>query len=403
MTEQRVQPSAKQAAHPVWLVMRREIIERVRARSFLISTVIYLVVAMAIVIVPNLVGDRETIYRIGLAGPPTADLERAIDRLADAGELDVRTVRFPDRVSAASAVRDRRVNVAIVDGHRLLVRDEVPERLGLLVNTAAFQVQLSGRLAQAGVSPTEAVRLLSVDQLTVEEVQESRPVRTSNQPLAYAGVLAIYILLLTYGFTVANGVLEEKSSRVAEVLLGALRPTQLLAGKVIGIGAVALLQLLITVVPTCVVAFALGSLDLPSGTPLTVLAVVLWSLLGYGLYSCIFAAAGAAASRPEDVGNATAPITIFVALTYFVAMAAVQDPDGTLARVASFVPFMTPMTMLPRAAVGHVAAWEVPVGIVLVLVTTYTTVRLGARIYAGGIRRAGPRLKMREAWRAASV
>ena len=395
--------TAQTQAHPLWLVMRREIIERVRARSFLISTVIYLVVALATVIVPHFVGDRETVYRIGLTGGPVADLERAVDRLAEAGELDVETRRLPDPAAATTAVRDRRVHVAIVDGTRLLVRDEVPEQLGPLVSTAAFQVQLSGRLAQAGISPVEAGRLLDSGQLAVEEVQEAQPVRAANRSLAYVGVLVIYVLLLTYGFTVANGVLEEKSSRVAEVLLGALRPTQLLAGKVVGIGIVAVFQLLITALPTALVAFALGSLDLPSGTPLTVLAVVLWSLLGYGLYSCIFAAAGAAASRPEDVGNATAPITIFVAITYFVAMAAVQEPDAALVRIASFIPFMTPMTMLPRAAVGHVATWEVPVGILLVLATTYGTVRLGARIYAGGIRRAGPKLKLREAWRAAAA
>ncbi|MDQ3978650.1 MAG: ABC transporter permease [Actinomycetota bacterium] len=389
--------------HPLWLVSRREIIERVRARSFLVSTLIYLVVALASVIVPNVVGDRETVYRVGLTGAPTADLERAIDRLAEGAELDVRTTRLSDATAAAAAVRDRRVHVAVVDGTRLLVRDDVPEELAPLVNTAAFQVQLGRRLGQLGLSPAEAAPLLDLDQLVVEEVQEARPARASNRPLAYAGVLVIYLLLLTYGFAVANGVLEEKSSRVAEVLLGALRPTQLLAGKVVGIGVVAVFQLLITAVPAGLVALALGSLDLPSGTPLTMLAVVLWSLLGYGLYSCVFAAAGAAASRPEDVGNATAPITIFIALTYFVAMAAVQEPDGTLARVASFIPFMTPMTMLPRAAVGHVAAWEVPLGIAIVLVTTYATVRLGARIYAGGIRRPGPRLKLREAWRAAAV
>jgi ABC-2 type transport system permease protein len=214
-------------------------------------------------------------------------------------------------------------------------------------------------------------------------------------------VLVIYLLLLTYGFTVANGVLEEKSSRVSEVLLGVIRPTQLLAGKVTGIGVVALVQLLMIAVPTIAVAMAIGSFHLPTGTPLTIAAVFVWALLGYALYSCVFAAAGAAASRPEDIGNATAPITIMIALTYFLAVAATQQPDGTLARVVSFVPFMAPMTMLPRAAVGNVAPWEVPLAVALVLLATYGTVRLGARVYVGGLRRPGPRLKLREAWRAA--
>ena len=199
----------------------------------------------------------------------------------------------------------------------------------------------------------------------------------------------------------ANGVLEEKSSRVSEVLLGTIRPTQLLASKVIGIGVVAVVQLLLIALPTAAVAMALDSLTIPTGTPLTVAAFFAWSLLGYALYSCVFAAAGAAASRPEDIGNATAPITIIIALTYFVAVAATQKPDGTLAQVVSFIPFMSPMTMLPRAAVGNVAAWEVPVSKALVVLTTYATVRLGARIYTGAVRRPGPKLKLREAWRAA--
>ena len=391
------------AGHPLWLVTRRELIERVKARSFLISTGIYVAIALAFVIVPHVVGDDEAAYRVGLTGTLTPDLERALDRLGPAAELELRTVRLPDATAAAAAVRSGRVAVAVVDESRLLSRGAVPEELNLLLNTAVFQVKLASRLTSAGVSPAEAGRLLSFEQLQVEDVQRTRAVRADNRPLAYAGVLVIYLLLLTYGFTVANGVLEEKSSRVSEVLLGALRPTQLLAGKVMGIGLVALVQLVAIALPTGLVGLALGSLDLPSGTPLTVLAVVLWSLLGYGLYSCVFAAAGAAASRPEDVGNATAPITILIALTYFVAMAAVPDPDGTLARVSSFGPFMAPMTMLPRAAVGHVSAWEVPVSIALVLLATYATVRLGARIYAGGIRRPGPRMKLREAWRAAAA
>jgi ABC-2 type transport system permease protein len=386
----------------VLLVSRREIVERLRARSFLVSTGIYLLVGIAFVVVPHIVGESEDVYGVGLAGPETPALEQAVGGLAPSLDIDVRLQRLPDAEAAVAAVRTKALDVALIDGRRLVSRGDVAEPLSLLLNTAVVQVRLAERLGAAGLSSGDASSLLNPEPLTVERVVEPRPVRESNRPLAFAGVLIIYLLLLTYGFTVANGVLEEKSSRVSEVLLGALRPTQLLGGKVIGIGVVALVQLVLIGVPTGLVALALGSLDIPSGTPLTLAAVFLWSLLGYGLYSCVFAAAGAAASRPEDVGNATAPITILIALTYFVAIASTQEPDSTVSRVVSFVPFMAPMTMLPRAAVGHVAAWEVPVSIALVLATTYSTVRLGARIYAGGIRRPGPRLKLREAWRAAA-
>jgi ABC-2 type transport system permease protein len=378
------------------------VVERLKARSFLVSTAIYLLVSLAFVVVPHLAGKTKTIYGVGLAGAEAPALEQVAGRLAPTLDVDVRFERLADADAAAAAVRARTVDVAVVDAARLVARGDVPDKLRLLLNTSVTQLRLADRLSAAGVSAGDAASLLNPEPLAVDRVDTPKPLRTSNKPLAFAGVLVIYLLLLTYGFTVANGVLEEKSSRVSEVLLGALRPTQLLGGKVIGIGIVAVVQLLLIGVPTGVVALALGSLHIPSGTPLTLAAVFLWGMLGYGLYSCIFAAAGAAASRPEDVGNATAPITILIALTYFAAIACTQEPDGTLARVVSFIPFMAPMTMLPRAAVGHVAAWEVPLSIALVLVTTYGTVRLGARIYAGGIRRPGPRLKLREAWRAAA-
>ena len=396
-------PRRRFPASPVALVMRREVVERVKAKSFLISTGIYLLAAMASVVIPHVVSGDSPGYRVGLVGAGTPQLERALDELGPALDVELRTARLPDAAQARAAVEAERVDVAVVDATRLLSDGEVPERLTALLNTAVFQVRLAERLEAAGVSPSQAADLLRPDQLQTERVgPATEPARESNRPLAFAGVLVIYLLLLTYGYTVANGVLEEKSSRVSEVLLGALRPTQLLTGKVAGIGVVAVVQLLVIAIPVGLVALALGSLDIPSGTPLTLAAVFLWSLLGYALYSCVFAAAGAAASRPEDVGNATAPITILIALTYFVAIASVQEPDGTLARVASFVPPMAPMTMLPRAAVGHVAAWEVPLSVALVLLTTVATVRLGARVYAGGIRRPGPRIKLREAWRAAS-
>lgn len=381
---------------PLPLVTRREITERLRAKSFLISTGIYLLVALGSVVIPHLSHSSKAIYSVGLTGPDTPALERVLGQLAPALGVNIRVQRLPDATFAADAVRAKRLTVVLVDGNQVVARGDVPDSLRLLLNTSVYQVRLARQVG------TDVTALPTPDQLPEQRLTEAKPLRTKNRPLAYAGVIIIYLLLLTYGFTVANGVLEEKSSRVSEVLLGALRPSQLLAGKVVGIGLVALAQLLIVGLPTAGVALALGSFHVPSGTPLTLASVIMWALLGYGLYSCVFAAAGAAASRPEDIGNATAPITILIAVTYFAAIACTQAPDTSLARIVSFVPFMAPMTMLPRAAVGHVAWWEVPLSVAIVLVTTYLTTRLGARIYAGGIRRPGPRVKWREAWRAAA-
>lgn len=389
--------------NPVVLVTTREVVERVKAKSFLVSTGIYLLIAMAAVVIPHLTEHHKTVYGIGLTGASAPALERALGDVAPALKVGVRTQRFASEADARTALQDKGVDVVVLDGARVVARGDIADTLDVLLNTAASQVKLAERLATAGLSPSEVATLLSPERLPVERTGPRLPIRASNRPLAFAGVIVIYLLLLTYGLTVANGVLEEKSSRVSEVLLGAVEPRQLLTGKVVGIGIVALVQLLAMGLPAAAVALVLGSFHVPSGTPWTGVAVVLWAVLGYGLYSCIFAATGAAASRPEDVGNATAPITILIAATYFAAIVAVQSPDSSVIRVLSFVPFMAPMTMLPRAAVGHVAWWEVPLSVALLLAMTYATVRLGARIYAGGIRRPGPRLKLREAWRAASV
>lgn len=391
-------------ARPVRLVVGREVAERLRAKSFVISTAIYLLLAMAAVVVPHLVGDADTrpLYGVGVAGDGAATFERAAGELAPTFGVDLRFERLADARAAEEAVRDGSVDVAVVDGRRALARGGPPARLAAVLEAATYQARLADGLAAAGVSAQQAAALLRPTELRFERLAGDRPLRTSNRPLAFAGILVIYLLLLTYGFTVANGVLEEKSSRVSEVLLGTLRPAQLLGGKVVGIGVVALVQLVVVGVPAGVTAVVLGgSLSVPAGSALTVASIVMWAVLGYAFYSCLFAAAGAAAAHPEDVGNATAPITVLILLTYFLAFASIESPDSTLARVVSFIPPMAPMTMMPRAAIGNVAAWEVPLSVALLLVMTYGTVRLGGRVYAGGMRRPGPRLKLREAWRAA--
>ena len=379
------------------LVVRREITERLRARSFQISTVIYLLISLASVVVPHLAKHTAPVYGIGLTGSDAGNVERALGQLAPALDVKVRVQRLGDADAATTAVRTKAVDVALVDGERIVSRNAPPDKLKALLNTTVYQVRLARQFG-AGVGALPAP-----DPLPEQRLEAAKPLNEKNKPLAFAGVIIIYLLLLTYGFTVSNGVLEEKMSRVSEVLLVAVRPAQLLAGKVAGIGVVALAQLLLVGVPTIVTALVLGSFHFPSGTPLTLASVAMWALLGYGLYSCIFAAAGAAASRPEDIGNAAAPITVLIAATYFAAIASIQAPDGTAAKIVSFIPFMSPMTMLPRAAVGHVAWWEVPLSVAIVLITTYLTTRLGARVYAGGIRRPGPKLKLREAWRAAEA
>ncbi len=232
----------------------------------------------------------------------------------------------------------------------------------------------------------------------------SDPMAVLAQVQACGDVLLIYLALLSYGSMISQGIAEEKSTRVSEVLLGAMRPYQLLAGKIAGIGVVGVLQLLAVGVAAGGSALALGSLHVPKGTPFTFAAVLMWFVLGFALYSCAYAAAGATASRPQEAAAAAAaPITFLLAASYGAAFTSLGDPNSGVVRVFSLIPLLTPMTMLPRAAAGNVAPWELGLSVLMVMLLTYALVRLAGRIYAGAIVRTGPRVKLREAWRAAAV
>ena len=385
----------------VGLVAQREITETLRTRTFRVATVILALGAIAAVVVPHHLGSPKASYRFGLVGSAPPGLEGALAAQSPLIGARVQTRVLPDEAAARAALRAKSIDAALVDADRVVVR-RADQKLALLLNQAVSGERLRRRLDTAGVPAGEAADLVQPRPLPVVELDPLSSAHKANRSLAFAGVLLIYVALLTYGSMVSQGIAEEKSTRVSEVLLGALRPYQMLAGKIAGIGAVGVLQLLAVGLPAAAVALGQGSLHLPRGTPLTFAAVLMWYVLGYALYSCAYAAAGATASRPQEAAAATTPITFVLVASYGVAFASLVNPDSAASRVFSFIPPLAPMAMLPRAAEGHVAAWEVPVSVILVLVFTYGLVRLAGRIYSGAIVRTGPRVKLRDAWRSAA-
>jgi ABC-2 type transport system permease protein len=195
-------------------------------------------------------------------------------------------------------------------------------------------------------------------------------------------------------------VVEEKTSRVVEVLMGALRPWQLLLGKVSGILVLAIGQLAVGVGATAVAMVAVGTADLPDVGLEVGVAALVYAVLGLMLYSFVFAAAGSMVSRQEDAQSVTLPITLTLVAVYMLSLTVVvNNPDGTFARVLAIVPFSSPLAMTPRIAAGDPPAWEIALSIVLLLITIPAVVNLAGRIYSGAILRTGPRIGLRDAWR----
>ena len=386
------------------LTARRELVERTkRDRSFLISTLITLAILVAIIFVPKLLGsDDPEEFDVGLVGAASQPLGQALTAQGEAAGVRIQTRKPATAAEAEAAVRDDSLDLAVIDGRELVAKAEVDEQLNLLVQAASASVRAQQTLQAAGVEPGEIQAALAPPPLPVRSLEPVDEDARSKRTIATVAVFLLYGQLIGYCFAVSMGVVEEKSTRVVEVLLATVRPVQLLAGKIIGIGLVGLLQLAVIGAVGLAVAVASNAITLPPDAAGTIGSVLLWFLLGYAFYSSMFAVAGAIVSRQEELQNTAAPLNLLMIASFFVAFSSsVGGGDSTLAKVSSFLPPVAPLVMPVRIAGGDAALWEIGLSLAIMLVSTVAVVVLAARLYEGAILRTGARVKLRDAWRGA--
>jgi ABC-2 type transport system permease protein len=252
-----------------------------------------------------------------------------------------------------------------------------------------------------------------VPDATVDELQDQHPVdvssivppdpnRNAKAQIAFVAVLLLYGQLFGYGIWVATGVIEEKSSRVVEVLLSAIRARQLMAGKIAGIGLLGLAQLAFISFFAITLASVTGVLDIDGNSVAAVGLTIGWFVLGFAFYASMFAVAGALVSRMEELQNAIVPINLLVFASFFISVGALQDPDSTNAVVASLLPISAPLAMPVRMLLGSASTGEVLVSLAILLGSTALLIPLAARVYAGAVLRTGAKVRIRDAWRAAA-
>ena len=368
----------------VGLVARRELTERVRERSFLVGTCVSIAIIALVVVLPPLLGFGETTtYVVATTDRASAEVVRTAGR--GAGAFDVKLEAHPMSTGeAAKALRSGDVDAVLGGGVR--GKEELDtELVGVL--------QASAQLQEAGASGGPPLRVTAIEPVDEREDELGG--------LAFFTILILYGQLLTYGFWVASGVVEEKASRVVEILLSTIRPRELLAGKVIGLGLLGLGNLLLIFGIGLGVAKATGALDI-DGAVLGAAALALaWFVVGYAFYACAFACAGALVSRQEDLQSTMTPLTVMILVSFFLAFAVRDNPDGTLAHITAFIPMTAPLTVPPRIVTGDIPAWEIVASLVVTVGAAALLIPVAARIYAGGILRTGSALKLRDAWRAA--
>ena len=388
------------ARRSIALVAWREITERTRGRAFATSTLAIIVVVLAGVIVPAL-DDQTTRVRAGVTGAAPRAMEAALRDAAraDGARLEVR--RHPSVGAGEAAVRDGDADVLIVAGERLVWKSEPDPGVAAIVTAAVQRARFGERAAALGITAEQAAGLLAP--VPARTLDTADPDQEAREAIAFVSFIVLLLMLLTYGTAVAERVAQEKGTRVMELLVCRVRPRDLLAGKVLGIGLVGLGQMLLALVAGITAVVAFDTIDTPAAVPATLASTVLWFALGYAFWSVALAAMGALVSRAEDLQAAVAPLTWTITACALTAPVAAGSPDAWFSRIASLLPLTAPFAMPARIAVGDVAAWEIALAAALIITATYGLVRLGGAVYAGSLLRTGPRPRLRDLWSAARV
>jgi ABC-2 type transport system permease protein len=346
-----------------------------------------LAILTAIVVVPTAIGvGGSKTFKVAVAGPRAQALARAAQPAARALDGRIELVRVASDAAVRRAVRSDDADAGITRAAgAIVVHKELDQDLGVAL-------QEGGRRLRARVQPPPPLPVR-----TLEAVDTRADQRKS---LAFVAVLLLYSQLITYGFWLASGIVEEKASRIVEVLLATIRPRELLAGKILGIGVVGLGQLTLIGSVGAALAIATGTLDLAGDAVGAIGIVLAWFVLGYALFSCMFAVAGALVPRQEDIQNSTGPLTVILVGSFLLSFSAIDDPGGGLATVLSFVPPTAPMVSPVRLIAGEMPAVQVALSVAVLAASTAGLVLVAARIYANAVLRTGTRVKLLDAWRA---
>jgi ABC-2 type transport system permease protein len=384
----------------LWLVTVRELRERARSKAFIGSTIFTLVMMVAIVVVVVVVGDTgPRSFAVGRVEEASA-VDEAVEAAATATGVIVDLVPLPSAEAGRAALVDETLDAVVVDAGTILVGEERDAVLETVLTLALRQTRFLEGLEEIGVSPTEAVDLLG-GRVEVTSIGGDGA-GEGALALAIIGVVLLFVVISMYGQWVLIGVLEEKTNRVVELVAAAVPIRTLLAGKVLGIGALALAQLLIMLAIGLGSSLGLGLIDLPEAAgPMAAWSVV-WFLLGFALYAVINAAAGSLVSRQEDAQTAVLPIGIAAASAYMTTfIVIVPAPDTPLAMALSQLPPIAPIAFPARIALEAVAPWEIALGLVVTCATIVGVIRLAARVYTGALLKTGARVSWRQAWRTA--
>ena len=389
-------------------IASREIWVKLHDKGFIASTIFFLLIIVAATVIPIMISDQAHDYRLAVTGDQASAVARVAAGLHDSeqsaefAKVTLTTSSAANRAEAEALVRDGRADAALVaDGAALTLigKDAVPDGLATLIRTATARTDVTQVAAEAGLSSDQLQRLVAPTPPTVD-LLNAQPER-AVPPILLVMIFGFlfYFAVLTFGISIAQSVVEEKQSRVVELLVAAVPVRWLLAGKVLGNTVLAVAQVTLIVGVGLAGAALAGQSALISQVAGASVWFLVFFLLGFLMLACLWAVAGSLASRVEDLQSTTMVIQAAVMVPFFASIF-VTEP-GRVQEVLSYIPFTSVLMMPARVINGTAAAWEPWVAAGIVLATAALFVVLGARLYEGSVLHTSNRMHLVQAWRSA--
>jgi ABC-2 type transport system permease protein len=395
---------ALSSATAVRLITAREITTMLRSNAVrVVTALILLVIIAAIVIVAILTASGGSETTLGMARSEAA-FAAPLEATATALGHQITIRIFPSQAAGRAQVAAGSLDAMLIenDGRLgVIVEHRLDPGLQPTLDNLARQITLDRQIRALGGNPATVDQKVTAADAVVQVLSPPEHYDVAAIVLGSATGVLIYISLMIQGQRVAQGVVEEKSSRVVELLLSTVRPWQLMTGKVAGIGLVGLAQMLVFGIVGVGLAVGLGLLHISISAAVgTVVWLVVWYLLGFVLYAFALAAAGALVSRQEDASSVVMPVLIPVIASYLLGISFLPShPGSRLCEILSIIPLFSPTLMPMRLAMGSVPTWETVVSIVLVAATIPLLAGLAGRIYSNAVLRTGARVTLGQALR----
>lgn len=389
----------------VTLVAGREIRQRAGSKAFLWTTVVLVVLIVGGAFLAQTLRGGEKVLAVGVT-QQTAALSESVTETA-LGFGTTAEVTTVTEAEGRTQVLDGDLDAVVLSAEdgtvRVITKSTLDSELSSVLTVIAQQTVLAEQVTALGGDPADVSRAVAQATVDVEAIEPPREIDPSQIISAYLVGILMFISLQLCGAMIAQGVVEEKSSRVVELLLATVRPWQLMAGKVLGIGLIGLGQVVVLVAAAAGSAAGFGLLDgMDLNLGATVLWTIAWFLIGFTMYALVFAAAAALVSRQEDVGTVTSPIIMIMMVPYIVSVTVAPfAPDSPLVVWLSYLPFTSPLIMPTRVAVAGVETWQVALVMLVNIALIPLLVWLAGRIYSNAVLRSGARIKLKDALRAA--